>query len=444
QEGDGSESEKLAQEVLSLWQSCGDKVGVAVGWHLLSAARSLSGQGNLMEPLTKALDLYREERWRRYEATVLYNLSERQRFEPHGGAVAQRTAEEAVSIWRELGNFKGEATAMTAVAKAMITRGLREDALQLVRGRMRELQEDKPALAQLGYGCIPVLQECGAHDDALAVAEEVLAINRELGNRHEEAWTLKNLSEVRRDMGLFQEALDCAQEAQAVFQELGDEMGEEEAKKVLSHIYTAKREAHKSPHRQRALDLLGQFASCVAQKDSEGFQRALTQLRLYQGVDGQDVAASLGSLMEDPETYRWYVEASADYFQVTFEEAESMVGRAPMNPTQRAANLDSRGVKGGGIYVMFRFSGMGYGPSFRPVQQAYRQGRPYEASQGPAPAALCVLRDETAEEWERVAVMQAHAGVLDGALQGSAFYYQSFLQPIIDMRESGRSQVKAS
>lgn len=65
------------------------------------------------------------------------------------------------------------------------------------------------------------------------------------------------------------------------------------------------------------------------------------------GVDGQDVAASLGSLMEarlenvgatlrlqqlhvqscgvsflfatsvcqDPETYKWYVEASADYFQ---------------------------------------------------------------------------------------------------------------------------------
>lgn len=28
-------------------------------------------------------------------------------------------------------------------------------------------------------------------------------------------------------------------QAQAVFQELGDEMGEEEAKKVLSHIYTA-------------------------------------------------------------------------------------------------------------------------------------------------------------------------------------------------------------
>lgn len=46
---------------------------------------------------------------------------------------------------------------------------------------------------------------------------------------------------------------------------------------------------------------------------------------------------------QDPETYQWYVQASADYFQVTFEEAESMVGRAPPNPMQRALNIDSRG-----------------------------------------------------------------------------------------------------
>ena len=106
-------------------QKLNDKGGTAVGWHLLSAARSVTGEGNLMEPLQKALELYRELRWRRYEATALYNLSERQRFQPHGGPVAQRTAEEAVGIWKEIGNFKGEATAMTAVAKAMISRGLK-------------------------------------------------------------------------------------------------------------------------------------------------------------------------------------------------------------------------------------------------------------------------------------------------------------------------------
>lgn len=432
QECDGIESERLAQEVLTIWQNLGDKAGTAVAWHLLSAARSVSGEGNLMEPLTKALDLYKELRWSRYEATVLYNLSERQRFQPHGGAVAQRTAEEAVSIWKEIGNYKGEATAMTAVAKAMIVRGLVSDALQLVQNRMQELrsEENKQALSQLGPGCVSVLQECGAKDEALATAEEVLGITQQLGNRHEEAWILLKLAEVRNEMQLYQEALSCAQEAQTIFQELGDLSGEADAMKSLSYIYTAKREAHKSPHRQKALDLLSQFATSVGKKDVEGFQKALTQMRLYQGVDGQDVAASLGSLMEDPETYKWYVEASADYFQVSFEEAESRVGRAPLNPMQRATAFDSRGFAGGGVYLMFRFGAMGYGPSFRPIQQGYRQGHKSEAEQGDPPTALAVLRDETVEEWERVALLQAHAGVLDGALQTTALYHESFTGPI--------------
>lgn len=432
QECDGIESERLAQEVLTIWQNLGDKAGTAVAWHLLSAARSVSGEGNLMEPLTKALDLYKELRWSRYEATVLYNLSERQRFQPHGGAVAQRTAEEAVSIWKEIGNYKGEATAMTAVAKAMIVRGLVSDALQLVQNRMQELrsEENKQALSQLGPGCVSVLQECGAKDEALATAEEVLGITQQLGNRHEEAWILLKLAEVRNEMQLYQEALSCAQEAKTIFQELGDLSGEADAMKSLSYIYTAKREAHKSPHRQKALDLLSQFATSVGKKDVEGFQKALTQMRLYQGVDGQDVAASLGSLMEDPETYKWYVEASADYFQVSFEEAESRVGRAPLNPMQRATAFDSRGFAGGGVYLMFRFGAMGYGPSFRPIQQGYRQGHKSEAEQGDPPTALAVLRDETVEEWERVALLQAHAGVLDGALQTTALYHESFTGPI--------------
>lgn len=431
QECDGVESERLAQEALNIWQNLGDRAGIAVAWHLLSAARSVSG-GSLMEPLMKALELYKELRWSRYEATVLYNLSERQRFQAHGGPVAQRTAEEAVRIWKEIGNYKGEATAMTAVAKAMIVRGLVSDALELVQNRMQELrsEQNKQALSQLGPGCISVLQECSSRDEALATAEEVLAITQELGNRHEEAWMLLKLSEVRNEMKLYEEALSCAQEAQMIFQELGDQNGEADALKSLSYIYTAKREAHKSPHRQRALDLLSQFARSVTKKDVEGFQKALTQMRLYQGVDGQDVAASLGSLMEDPETYQWYVEASANYFQVTFEEAESMVGRAPLNPMQRASSFDSRGFAGGGVYLMFRYGAMGYGPSFRPIQQAYRKGRKFEAEQGEAPVVMAVLRDETVEEWERVALLQAHAGVLDGALQTTALYHESFTGPI--------------
>eukprot|EP00439_Symbiodinium_sp_Y106_P049496 s2917_g6.t1 len=444
QEGDGLEGERLAQQALARWKDLGDKRGVAVAWHLLSAARSVSGQGSLMEPLLKSLDLYRELRWRRLEATALYNLSERQRYEPNGGLTAQRTAEEAVTIWRSLGNYKGEATALTAVVKAMVVRGLHADGLQLIQDRVEELRgpEKKSALVHLGSGGVAALQECNANEEALALATEVLAITQEIGNRHEEAWMLKKLSEVRSGMKQYSEALVCAQEAQTIFQELGDQSGEEEAMKSLSQIYTAKREAHKAPYRQRALEVLGEFATSVTKMDAEGFEKSLTQLRLYQGVDGQDVAASLWGALEDPEVYKWYIQASAQYFQVSVDEAESMVGRAPLNPMQHAISFDARGFPGGGLYIAFRLGAMGYGPSFRPIQQAYRQGRPYEAEQGEPPVALGVLRDETAEEWERVALMQAHAGILDGSLQLTAMYSSTFTQQFDDFVAYQRQQLK--
>lgn len=43
--------------------------------------------------------------------------------------------------------------------------------------------------------------------------------------------------------------------------------------------------------------------------------------------------------------------ASSASIQVTFEEAESMVGRAPLNPMQRAIGLDSRGYLEGQLEV---------------------------------------------------------------------------------------------
>ncbi|CAE7368459.1 unnamed protein product [Symbiodinium sp. CCMP2456] len=251
----------------------------------------------------------------------------------------------------------------------MVVRGLHADALQLIQDRVEELRgpEKKSALVHLGSGGVAALQECSANEEALALATEVLAITQEIGNRHEEAWMLKKLSEVRSGMKQYSEALVCAQEAQTIFQELGDQSG--------------------------ALALKGQLES---EPGASGFKATFDK---------------------DPDVYKWYIQASAQYFQVSVDEAESMVGRAPLNPMQHAISFDARGFPGGGLYIAFRLGAMGYGPSFRPIQQVYRQGRPYEAEQGEPPVALGVLRDETAEEWERVALMQAHAGILDGSLQ---------------------------
>ena len=108
----------------------------------------------------------------------------------------------------------------------------------------------------------------------------------------------------------------------------------------------------------------------------------LSPISCGQGVDGQDVAASLWGALEDratmhmsrgfilqvktidqdPDVYKWYIQASAQYFQVSrcveqlrayvevrlssqvsVDEAESMVGRAPLNPMQHAISFDARG-----------------------------------------------------------------------------------------------------
>ncbi|OLP83333.1 hypothetical protein AK812_SmicGene35912 [Symbiodinium microadriaticum] len=619
QEGDGLEGERLAQQALARWKDLGDKRGVAA-WHLLSAARSVSGQGVLLTTNRNVM------------ATALYNLAERQRYEPNGGLTAQRTAEEAegsrgISMFvcasvgiggAGCGTGTATATALTAVVKAMVVRGLHADALQLIQDRVEELRGPEKKLGPNGR-CYrfwyieavtmkrSALVHLGSGGVAALQATEVLAITQEIGNRHEEAWMLKKLSEaqrpdltlgedddevdfdlrtantflefrnmdetagdkvsrvpelppldhpfepfltpemvsaerrwkreavtvqghcrlaeheaemllfgrlvfqlgrmpqtldtltffghkvlnitcserdefswwkdgsgaperaqqlaVRSGMKQYSEALVCAQEAQTIFQELGDQsgalalkcqlesepgsqwfQGEEEAMKSLSQIYTAmaKREAHKAPYRQRALEVLGDFATSVTKMDAEGFEKGLTQLRLYQGVDGQDVAASLWGALEDPDVYKWYIQASAQYFQVSVDEAESMVGRAPLNPMQHAISFDASLAEAASVclYLAFRLGAMGYGPSFRPIQQAYRQGRPYEAEQGEPPVALGVLRDETAEEWERVALMQAHAGILDGSLQLTALYSSTFTQQFDDFVAYQRQQLK--
>eukprot|EP00931_Biecheleriopsis_adriatica_P046800 TRINITY_DN26921_c0_g1_i2.p1 TRINITY_DN26921_c0_g1~~TRINITY_DN26921_c0_g1_i2.p1 ORF type:complete len:519 (-),score=135.18 TRINITY_DN26921_c0_g1_i2:57-1613(-) len=430
-DGDAAGGEKVAQEVLARWRQIGEKEGTATAFHIISSARTMGAPGDPVEPMLKALEIYRELGWRKHEAIILYNLAELQRGN-HGGkagsgvAIAQKTIEEALDVWRELGSTKGEASAMASLGRIYAQRGLKQDCLQMIRDRMQELRslDDQRGQVNLSSTCLELLREFDEMDEALALGEQILAIVRQIGDRLGEAHTLSNIAQCRQKMEQFEEALAASQEALAIFQEIGDKGGEAQAHKDLTITYTAMKKPHKAPNRQQALDHLGRFAVAVQKKDTSGFRHALDALRLNQGVDGRDMGAGIAELLKDPETLDWFVETTADYFQVSREEAEEMAGVGPKNPMQRAIGIDARGFQGGGLYYFFRMGAMGYGPSFRPVQAVFRQGRPFEAEQGDPPQALAVLRDDTQEEWERVALMQAHAGVLDGALQTMAAYHR--------------------
>ncbi|CAE8721280.1 unnamed protein product, partial [Polarella glacialis] len=300
--------------------------------------------------------------------------------------------------------------------KALCQRGLREDALTVVRERIRELrsEDDRRGQMLLASAAVDAMFDCGAAGEALALAEQSLAIIRELGDMCEEAWMLQKLAEVRLARGELTEALLAAQEALALFQAAGDKQGQAAALEALTHVYTAKHEVDKAPNRLQGLSLLSDVAGAVARRDMQGFQEALEQLRRTQGVDDRDLDASLGRLLlQDAAAKDFFTRGVASHFQVSIEEAEALTSGGPVSHLQRAKGYDRAG-----LYWMFRQSSMGYGPSFRPVQAIYRHGDQYHNGSGTS--ALSVLKDDTLEDWEQVAFVQAHAGVLDGALQATA------------------------
>lgn len=427
---DCEKGEKTARQALKVYQEIGDKEGEATSWHILHSSRSMGAQGDVMEPLEKALALYRELGWTRHEGIMLYNLAEIKRsgmgsIDNQDLASAQRSAEEALERWRSVGNYKGEANAIHSLGKVLMQRGLEADAVKMINDRYDELRSggDKRGQMLIAWSCIEIMNTCGSPTQALALGEQCLAITRSIGDRHEEAFILEQIAKVRVKKGELDDALQCAQEALAIFQELGDKGAEAGVLKTLTHIYTARNEPHKAPNRTDSLDKLGELAMTVQKKDKASFMTALARLQESGGVDNQDYGASLGPLLEDPETYKWFTEATAEFYDVSMEEAADMT-RGTVKAIQRAKHFDARGFAGGTVYVGFRYGMMGYGPSFRPIQALYRQGRPMETEPEDGCYAMAVMKDDTLEEWERAALLQAHAGVLDGALQVTSALHQ--------------------
>eukprot|EP00930_Biecheleria_cincta_P091490 TRINITY_DN8106_c0_g1_i2.p1 TRINITY_DN8106_c0_g1~~TRINITY_DN8106_c0_g1_i2.p1 ORF type:complete len:608 (-),score=116.35 TRINITY_DN8106_c0_g1_i2:68-1891(-) len=422
--------EQIARQALKAYQEIGDKEGEATSYHIVHSSRSMGAKGDVMEPLEKALALYRELGWTRHEGIMLYNLAEIKRSgmgeaSNQDLALAQRSAEEAMERWRSVGNYKGEANAIHSLGKVLKQRGLEADGVRMIQDRYDELRSagDKRGQMLIAWSSIEIMLMCGTVAQALALAEQCLAITRSIGDRHEEAVILDQVAKVRTNRGELDDALQCAQEALAIFQELGDKGGETIAMKTLTVIYTARNEPYKAPNRSECLDHLGELAMAVQKKDKAKFKYALTRIQDGQGVDNQDFGASLGPLLEDPETYKWFTEATAEFFGVSMEEAEDM-SRGAVKAIQRAKCFDARGFAGGTVYAAFRYGMMGYGPSFRPIQALCRQGRPMETEPVDGCYALAVMKDDTLEEWERSALLQAHAGVLDGALQVTSALHQ--------------------
>ncbi len=136
--------------------------------------------------------------------------------------------EEALAIYREIGDQQGQVRAANNVAQACLRLRRFPEALQAARRSLAVQQQagdrysEGIALGNLGDAC----RELGRFDEAIDRLEQALVIFRELGDQHSEADSLSDLGDVYLTMGRLGDALSCLRASLAIWRANGERHGQ--------------------------------------------------------------------------------------------------------------------------------------------------------------------------------------------------------------------------
>jgi DNA-binding SARP family transcriptional activator len=145
--------------------------------------------------------------------------------------------EQALALYRELGDLGGESRAATNVANAYFDLGRFKEALA---GAERSLALQRRAGKRYGEGiALGILggasRELGRFGRAIAYFQEALAIFRELDDQGTEADCLSELGEAYLDLDQVDDALACLRASAAIWQAIGNRYGQAAALHRLGH-----------------------------------------------------------------------------------------------------------------------------------------------------------------------------------------------------------------
>jgi DNA-binding SARP family transcriptional activator len=144
--------------------------------------------------------------------------------------------EQAVTLYRELGDLEGEGRAATNLANAYFELGRFEEALAMaeqalaVQRRAGQRYGEGIALGNIGGAC----QQLGRFDQAITHLEEALVIFRELGEPDAEASSLGDLGDAYLGLDRIGDAVACYEQSLAIRREIADLHGQAEILRRLS------------------------------------------------------------------------------------------------------------------------------------------------------------------------------------------------------------------
>ena len=229
-----------------------DRPGQAIALTNLGIVRQLTDDyPGATRDLEEALSLYRDLGDRLGEANALNNLAEVRLAGDYPGAT--RDLEEALSLYRDLGDRPGQAYALTHLG---IARRLAGD----LPGATRDMEEalgisqdigDRPGQAYALTNLGDVRRMAGNYRGAVRDLEEALEIYRDLGDRHGQSSALLFLGDARRLAGNYRGATRDLEEALGICRDLGDRLGQSNA---LLFLGRARRLAGNYPDAARDLE----------------------------------------------------------------------------------------------------------------------------------------------------------------------------------------------
>jgi tetratricopeptide (TPR) repeat protein len=169
--------------------------------------------------------------------------------------------EQALAIYRELGDVRGESRAATNVANAYFDLSRFSEALEAAQ-RSLEIQRraekrygEGIALGVIGSAC----RELGRFSEAIDHLQAALAIFRELGDPRTEADALSDLGEAYLGLDQVDKAIGSLSESLAIWQHIGDRYGQAATLQRLA------RAQHLVGERERARASLAQAVRLFAE-----------------------------------------------------------------------------------------------------------------------------------------------------------------------------------
>lgn len=176
---------------------------------------------------TAALAAARGADDRAAEAVMLVQLGQLYYTQDNYGPAHQHLLE-ALTIFRELGDPRGEATAQASLGWICREQGHLPEALHFLRQAYAYFTTTSldSAIGYTGRLIGTTLLERGEFDQARADLTEALAAYRRCGSRHGEALVLRSLGLVCRAVGELEEALALSMEALAILRSIADEKHE--------------------------------------------------------------------------------------------------------------------------------------------------------------------------------------------------------------------------